>query len=169
MKSRSARWIGFLLALVVLALLACSTEVEVPAEVEKVVTEVVEKEVVVAATREFFTLAWWLTTFPGLAIFPVVLSCIFIGDGMRGALDPRQHRRRPMWRGLATVRCAGLDVMREQREQRPWPSIPAPKKADSNCLAADSRQFSAEGPPGKAKGLEINPGLLLFSSVSCRR
>jgi len=46
-----------------------------------------------ATGREFITLAWWLTTFPGLAIFLTVLSWNFIGDGLREALDPRQHRR----------------------------------------------------------------------------
>ena len=45
------------------------------------------------AGREFITIAWWLTTFPGLAIFLVVLSWNFIGDGIREALDPRQQRR----------------------------------------------------------------------------
>ena len=45
-----------------------------------------------SAGREFITLAWWLTTFPGLAIFLVVLSWNFIGDGIREALDPRQYR-----------------------------------------------------------------------------
>ena len=45
------------------------------------------------AGREFITLAWWLTTFPGLAIFLIVLSWNFIGDGIREALDPRQQRR----------------------------------------------------------------------------
>ncbi len=46
-----------------------------------------------SAGREFITIAWWLTTFPGLAIFLVVLSWNFIGDGIREALDPRQHRQ----------------------------------------------------------------------------
>ena len=45
------------------------------------------------AGREFITLAWWLTTFPGLAIFLIVLSRNFVGDGLREALDPRQQRR----------------------------------------------------------------------------
>lgn len=45
------------------------------------------------AGREFITLAWWLTTFPGLAIFLIVLSWNFVGDGIREALDPRQQRR----------------------------------------------------------------------------
>ena len=46
-----------------------------------------------AAGREFITIAWWLTTFPGLAIFLVVLAWNFVGDGIREALDPRQRRR----------------------------------------------------------------------------
>jgi len=46
-----------------------------------------------ATGREFITLAWWLTTFPGLAIFVTVLSWNFIGDGLRESLDPRQQRR----------------------------------------------------------------------------
>ena len=46
-----------------------------------------------SAGREFITIAWWLTTFPGLAIFLVVLAWNFIGDGIREALDPRQRRR----------------------------------------------------------------------------
>ena len=46
-----------------------------------------------SASREFITLAWWLPTFPGLAIFLVVIAWNFIGDGIREALDPRQRRR----------------------------------------------------------------------------
>jgi len=32
---------------------------------------------------------WWIGTFPGLAIFTVVLSLNFLGDSLRDALDPR--------------------------------------------------------------------------------
>ena len=32
---------------------------------------------------------WWLATFPGLAIFSVVVAFNFIGDALRDALDPR--------------------------------------------------------------------------------
>jgi peptide/nickel transport system permease protein len=32
---------------------------------------------------------WWLTLFPGLAIFSTVLAVNFLGDGLRDALDPR--------------------------------------------------------------------------------
>jgi ABC-type dipeptide/oligopeptide/nickel transport system permease subunit len=42
--------------------------------------------------RQLMTLAWWLTTFPGLTIFLTVLAFNFVGDGLRQALDPRQRR-----------------------------------------------------------------------------
>jgi peptide/nickel transport system permease protein len=37
--------------------------------------------------------AWWLTLFPGLAIFLIVLSFNLMGDGVRDAVDPRLRRR----------------------------------------------------------------------------
>lgn len=43
--------------------------------------------------RELQTGAWWLTLFPGLAIFITVLSFNLMGDGLRDALDPRHGRR----------------------------------------------------------------------------
>jgi peptide/nickel transport system permease protein len=44
----------------------------------------------VADGRDYIlTRAWWLTTFPGLAISIVVLAINFFGDGLRDVLDPR--------------------------------------------------------------------------------
>jgi peptide/nickel transport system permease protein len=43
--------------------------------------------------RELLYGAWWLTLFPGLAIFLTVLAFNLMGDGLRDALDPR-HRGR---------------------------------------------------------------------------
>jgi peptide/nickel transport system permease protein len=43
--------------------------------------------------REFMRQAWWLSTFPGIAISIVVLSINLVGDGLRDALDPRLRRR----------------------------------------------------------------------------
>jgi len=43
--------------------------------------------------RELLFGAWWLTLFPGLAIFLTVLSFNLLGDGLRDALDPRHQRR----------------------------------------------------------------------------
>lgn len=43
--------------------------------------------------RELLFGAWWLTLFPGLAIFLTVLAFNLMGDGLRDALDPR-HRGR---------------------------------------------------------------------------
>jgi peptide/nickel transport system permease protein len=36
---------------------------------------------------------WWLTVFPGLAIFLTVLAVNFVGDGLRAAIDPRPSVR----------------------------------------------------------------------------
>ncbi len=43
----------------------------------------------VAAGRGDLLGAWWISTFPGLAIVFVVLSFNLAGDGLRDALDPR--------------------------------------------------------------------------------
>jgi peptide/nickel transport system permease protein len=43
--------------------------------------------------RDLITGAWWMTVFPGIAIFLVVLAFNLMGDGLRDALDPR-HRKR---------------------------------------------------------------------------
>jgi len=41
--------------------------------------------------RSYLRHAWWITTFPGLAIMVTVLSINLIGDGLRDALDPRMQ------------------------------------------------------------------------------
>jgi peptide/nickel transport system permease protein len=38
-------------------------------------------------------LQWWVSVFPGLAIFSVVMGFNFLGDGIRDWLDPRAKRR----------------------------------------------------------------------------
>lgn len=40
--------------------------------------------------------AWWVCTFPGLAITLLVLSINFLGDGLRDALDPKVRRIKGM-------------------------------------------------------------------------
>jgi dipeptide transport system permease protein len=45
-----------------------------------------------AEAREFITRAWWVVTFPGLAILITVLAINLVGDGMRDALDPKLKR-----------------------------------------------------------------------------
>ncbi len=46
-----------------------------------------------AEGRNFIRQAWWITTFPGLAIMLTVLSFNFVGDGLRDLLDPRSKKR----------------------------------------------------------------------------
>jgi peptide/nickel transport system permease protein len=40
-------------------------------------------------SQEYIGLAWWLTTWPGLAIVGAVLAINLLGDWLRDALDPR--------------------------------------------------------------------------------
>jgi peptide/nickel transport system permease protein len=39
--------------------------------------------------RNYLRRAWWITTFPGVAIMVTVLAINMLGDGLRDALDPR--------------------------------------------------------------------------------
>ena len=36
---------------------------------------------------------WWLILYPSLALFLVILLCVFIGEGVRNAFDPRKFTR----------------------------------------------------------------------------
>jgi len=42
--------------------------------------------------RNYLRHAWWITTFPGVAIMVTVLSINLLGDGLRDALDPHMQR-----------------------------------------------------------------------------
>ena len=39
------------------------------------------------------TTAWWVVTFPGLAILITAVAFNFIGDGLQSAFDPKRGRR----------------------------------------------------------------------------
>lgn len=43
----------------------------------------------VAAGRDYLLVAWWVSTFPGLAILFLVLAINVFGEGLRDILDPR--------------------------------------------------------------------------------
>jgi peptide/nickel transport system permease protein len=45
--------------------------------------------VMVADGRDFLATAWWVSFFPGVAIFLTVMSFNFMGDWLRDRLDPR--------------------------------------------------------------------------------
>jgi peptide/nickel transport system permease protein len=48
----------------------------------------------VGLARNYITIAPWLITFPGFAIFLAVLAFSFLGDGLREATDPRLRSQR---------------------------------------------------------------------------
>lgn len=47
---------------------------------------------IIAAGRVYVSQAWWLSTFPGLAIVLLVLGVNLLGDGLRDVLDPKIAR-----------------------------------------------------------------------------
>lgn len=48
--------------------------------------------VMVTAGRNYLPAQWWVSTFPGLAIFLAVLGFNLLGDGVRDIFDPRLRR-----------------------------------------------------------------------------
>lgn len=48
----------------------------------------------IGAGRSVIRLAWWMSVFPGLAIFLTVLALNLVGDGLNDALNPRVANRR---------------------------------------------------------------------------
>lgn len=47
---------------------------------------------ILSDARSFFSRAWWLAIFPGLAIMLTVLSINFLGDALRDVLDVRDYQ-----------------------------------------------------------------------------
>lgn len=45
---------------------------------------------ILTSGKDYIHMAWWLTTFPGLAILVTVLSFNLVGEALRDAVDPRQ-------------------------------------------------------------------------------
>jgi peptide/nickel transport system permease protein len=43
----------------------------------------------ISSSRSYFLSAWWIVTFPGLAILSTVLALNLVGDGLREVLDPK--------------------------------------------------------------------------------
>ncbi|QHW32924.1 ABC transporter permease [Paenibacillus rhizovicinus] len=57
-----------------------------------VIKEIPDWGALLSQGRGYLTVAWWICTFPGLAITLFVLSVNVIGDELRDALDPRKRR-----------------------------------------------------------------------------
>ena len=47
--------------------------------------------VMLSSGKEYMLSAWWVATFPGVAIFFVCMGFNLLGDGLRDILDPRQE------------------------------------------------------------------------------
>lgn len=44
---------------------------------------------IIADGREYLSIAWWVSLFPGLCVFLAVMAFNLIGDGLRDAFDPK--------------------------------------------------------------------------------
>ena len=60
----------------------------VPIPVNTLMTED-DYRFMLADSRAYLATAWWLATFPGLAIMLTVLAVNLLGDWLRDTLDPR--------------------------------------------------------------------------------
>ncbi|HSM12775.1 MAG TPA: ABC transporter permease [Thermoanaerobaculia bacterium] len=49
----------------------------------------------IADGRELAASAWWIATFPGLALVATVVACSLVGEGLRDHVDPRHEAGRP--------------------------------------------------------------------------
>lgn len=48
---------------------------------------------IIADGRDYLSMAWWIATFPGVALMFTVLGFNFLGDGLRDALDPKAAKK----------------------------------------------------------------------------
>ncbi|MEN2985418.1 MAG: ABC transporter permease, partial [Thermodesulfovibrionaceae bacterium] len=44
---------------------------------------------ILSVGKDYITVAWWMSLFPGIAIFLTVLSFNLVGEALRDALDPK--------------------------------------------------------------------------------
>ena len=44
---------------------------------------------ILSQSKRYVEFAWWLVTFPGVAIFVTVTAFNLVGEGLRDAMDPR--------------------------------------------------------------------------------
>lgn len=58
-----------------------------------VIKEIPDWGTLLSQGRGYLTVAWWISTFPGVAITLLVLSGNIIGDWLRDRLDPKREQR----------------------------------------------------------------------------
>ncbi|MGC8493393.1 MAG: ABC transporter permease [Syntrophobacteraceae bacterium] len=47
---------------------------------------------ILSQSRDYIDFAWWLTVFPGIAIFASITAYNLVGEGLRDAMDPKLFR-----------------------------------------------------------------------------
>ena len=83
-----------------------------------------------AAGRDYLEQAWWIATFPGLAIMATILSVNVLGNRLKQRLDPRST---PSLAGTAMKPCRQLAFRRvHQRARLPPDRMAAPRRGRWN-------------------------------------
>ena len=69
--------------------------------------------------REYISSAWWLVTFPGVAIIVTVLGANLLGDAIRDVMDPRLRGLRAVTRARTGLTASPGTVARGTEERIP--------------------------------------------------
>jgi len=69
---------------------------------------------ILAAAQPFYTVAWWYTVFPALALLITTLAFNLLGDGIRDAMDPTTERLLRARKGAKRPRRAKPLVLTEE-------------------------------------------------------
>lgn len=91
--------------------------------------------------QQYVATAWWLVTFPGLALFGLVLAVNLLGDTVRDRLDPRRS---------VAGRAFGRRGGRGARVPGRLRAKPTTTQADAVVPGPDPRDTTATGTTGRA-------------------
>jgi peptide/nickel transport system permease protein len=76
---------------------------------------------ILAAAQPFYTVAWWYTVFPALALLITTLAFNLLGDGIRDAMDPTTER---LLRARKRTRRSGRTKPLVLAEELPGAALP---------------------------------------------
>ena len=100
-----------------------------------------------ADAREFVLRAWWVVTFPGLAILVTVLAFNLMGDGLRDALDPEAEAELTAWPLLEIEEPLRRRSRRAQRRAARGRRRRRSRSSAARCSASSANRARARASP----------------------